>query len=430
VSVPRQEGPPVSDNIKRSASSFISVLAAAGFLCFVATSGRAVDASKTNRTEDAALLQSVLGNETSRSLNGAVPSPSASAVTNVAPVATNLTTTTTNVVVPKPESTKHKILKFLIDGVPPEGATNSVTKRVTPRRDNQLKRRHSVLETFRFSEVSMTNLNVHPPYAANDCEKCHGHSVQNPVLKLPQKELCLQCHQKNFPQPVAVQHKPVENGECASCHDPHRSPNKKLLRKTGNALCVTCHKEKDAAALAPVVHAPLQMEGCIECHLPHGGPNAFLTKKPGKDLCYECHDDFTTKGKFIHAPVQSGDCVICHEPHATKNQKLLRREGAETCFECHDDFQNGIKTAKFVHAPMQDNNCTMCHDPHATNERAMLKKSGSGVCFECHEQKDLAVIKGHAGIQDKVCFECHNPHFSEQAHLLKPDKILKQLTAK
>lgn len=422
----------MSDKTKRSVSSFIRVLAAAGVLCFCVVSGRAVETNKTNaaanRTEDAALLQSVLGNETNRSPNGAVALPSSSAVTNAPAGVTTVTATVTNTTLPKPESTKHKILRFLIDGVPPEGAPKKV-KRVAPK-TQQYKRRYSVLDAFRFNETVMTNLNVHPPYAKNECDQCHGGSAANPVLKMPQRELCLQCHQKTFAQPVAFQHKPVEAGECARCHDPHRSPNKKLLRKTGNALCVTCHKEKDAAALPPVVHAPLQMEGCVECHLPHGGPNQFLIKKPGKDLCYECHDDFATKGKFVHAPVQSGDCVVCHEPHATKIQKLLRHEGAETCFQCHDDFQTGIKTAKFVHAPMQDNNCLMCHDPHATNERAMLKKSGSDVCFDCHEEKDLAVIKGHVGIQGKTCFECHNPHFSEQPHLLKPDKILKELTAK
>lgn len=336
--------------------------------------------------------------------------------TNIAPV------TVTNVAVAKVESNKHKFLRFLFDGVPDEGATNKVRK-VVPK--TQAKKRPSVLSAFNFTQGTLTNLNVHPPFAKNDCAQCHGGSAQNPVLKLPQQELCLQCHQKNFAQPMPVMHKPVEMGQCTRCHDPHKSPNKKLLLKTGNDLCLKCHETKMAER---VKHAAVEMNGCLECHLPHGGPNKFLTKVAGEKVCYQCHDDFTTTAKFVHAPVQSGDCTQCHDPHSTKVEKLLKHKGAETCYECHDDFENQIKTAKFVHAPMQDNNCVMCHDPHGTNERFMLKKSGSGVCFECHEEKDLAAIKGHAGAQGKSCVECHNPHFSEQKHLLNPN--LKQLAIK
>lgn len=421
---PRKERLLVSDATKRSSNSLRLILAVAGVLCIFVIGARAVETNSA-KVDESALLQSVLADDAKRSQVSSAVSGYQSKTNS--PTVTNRTTTATNAPVVKGESKKHKILKFLFDGVPDEGATNRVT-RVAPRKQNTGRRRPSVLSAFNFKQVTMTNLNMHPPFAKNDCDRCHGGSPQNPVLKLPQRELCMQCHQKNFAQPVAFTHKPVEGGDCARCHDPHKSPNKKLLRKTGNALCATCHKDKDAAALAPVVHAPLQGEGCLECHMPHGGPNKFLTKKPGKDLCYDCHDDFATKGKFIHAPVQSGDCTMCHNPHSTQYKKLLKRNGAETCFECHDDFDKGIKTAKFVHAPMQDGDCTMCHDPHATNERFMLKKSGSGVCFECHEEKDLAVIKGHADAKGEACFDCHNPHFSEQPHLLIP--ILKQLTAK
>lgn len=425
----RKERPPVSEHLKRSSNSLALFLAVVGVLCVSVAEVRAVEAGQTNsaKLDESALLQSVLANDAARAK--AVGGVSVSAgKTNVPVVVTNApSTNAVSVPVKRPESKKHKILKFLLDGVPDEGVTNKVTK-AAPKRQELKRRRPSVLSAFNFKQVTMTNLNLHPPFAKNDCEQCHGGSPQNPVLKLPQRELCLQCHQKNFAQPVAVQHKPVELGQCARCHDPHKSPNKKLLRKAGNALCVTCHKEKDAAALGPVVHAPLQGEGCLECHLPHGGPNKFLTKKPGKDLCYDCHDDFATKGKFVHAPVQSGDCMMCHNPHATQIKKLLLREVPETCFECHDDFQNQIKTAKFVHAPMQNGECLMCHDPHATDERFMLKKSGAAICMDCHEEKDMAAIKGHAGAQGKVCFDCHNPHFSEQPHLLKP--LLKQLTSK
>jgi predicted CXXCH cytochrome family protein len=380
VNALRKERPPTSD--KRSLCSLKKVLAAVGVLCVFIWSSRAVGSPTTNSAP--------------------------AAVTN-APVA-------------KPESHKHHILKLLFDGVPEEGATNVV--RVPAKRTTATKR-PSVLSAFHFSQGSLSNYVMHPPFAKQECTQCHGGSKLNPVLKAPQKDLCMQCHKKNFAAPMPVMHKPVELGQCSNCHDPHKSLNKKLLLKAGNDLCLKCHQAKMAE---PVKHAAVEMNGCLECHLPHGGPNKFLTKVAADKLCYQCHDDFATTAKFVHAPVQSGDCTQCHNPHSTRFEKLLTHKGADTCYECHDDFQNQIKTAKVVHAPMQDNNCTMCHDPHGTNERFMLKKSGNGVCFECHEEKDMAAISGHAGAQSKRCADCHNPHFSEQKHLLKT--IVNKLTAK
>jgi len=40
-----------------------------------------------------------------------------------------------------------------------------------------------------------------------------------------------------------VKHQPVENGECASCHAPHQSDNKKLLSKPEGKLCFDCHDD-------------------------------------------------------------------------------------------------------------------------------------------------------------------------------------------
>ncbi len=392
MNVAPKEHPPVSERVNPLSRSLLVVVAVAAVLCGGVIASKAVETAK--------------------------PDVSKAQSTNAVPAAVQ----STNATPTKAESKKHKILKFLFDGVPDEGVTNKVTK-TGPRRDSTRKR-PSVLSAFRFSQNTTSNFVFHPPFEKQECGQCHGGSALNPVLKMPQLELCMQCHKKNFAMPVAVKHKPVEMGQCTKCHDPHRSPNKKLLLRTGNALCLKCHEQ---IGQEPVKHAALEMNGCLECHLPHGGPNKFLTKFAGKELCYKCHDDFAKTAKFVHAPVESGDCTVCHNPHSTQNEKLLKHKGGDTCYQCHDDFQSQLQVAKSVHAPIQNGECMMCHTPHASNERFMLAKPGSTICMDCHEQKDMAALAGHAGSEGKSCVECHNPHFSEQKHLLKP--VSKALTA-
>ena len=33
----------------------------------------------------------------------------------------------------------------------------------------------------------------------------------------------------------------VAEGSCGACHDPHESDGKKLLKKSGRELCLSCH---------------------------------------------------------------------------------------------------------------------------------------------------------------------------------------------
>src|SRR5205823_9818467 len=77
----------------------------------------------------------------------------------------------------------------------------------------------------------------------------------------------------------SVKHQPVENGECGSCHDPHKSDNKKLLLKAG------------------------------------------------EKMCFECHDDFKKaldKAKFKHDPTANGDCASCHNPRSEEHTSELQ----------------------------------------------------------------------------------------------------------
>ena len=310
---------------------------------------------------------------------------------------------------------KQKWLSIFFDGVPPEGVTNQlavVSRKRPPRKNSAVAAAIARLAATKSTNSTMT---VHPPFGENKCEQCHETATVSLIARVSQRPLCFSCH-KDFLSPMTVKHKPVDDGQCSRCHSPHESPNKKLLLKKGNALCLTCH---NPLAKGPVKHLPVESGDCLDCHVPHGGPNPFLTKLPGKALCFDCHDDFAAKAKFTHAPAESGACTACHEPHSSLVKKLLKRDGGNLCYECHDDLQNKTKLAKSVHAPVENGECLSCHNPHAANEKFMLIKPLATLCLDCHEEKDLKAVKGHAGSEGKSCLQCHDPHASLDLKLLK-----------
>ncbi len=155
-------------------------------------------------------------------------------------------------------TTGHKWLTFFFDGVPPEKPTNSPV--VVP-----IKKDHAAPSPAQRIPAGPVMV-VHPPFAAGKCTECHGDSGMSPQPKMPSLQLCFTCH-KDFLAGTKVKHQPVEDGDCASCHDPHQSPNKNLLLKKGNELCLTCHD--DPLAAGKVKHEAVESGDCLDCHSPH-----------------------------------------------------------------------------------------------------------------------------------------------------------------
>jgi len=216
--------------------------------------------------------------------------------------------------------TKQKWLSVFFDGVPQPGATNKVSFAGA-----------RISTTNAVGQVTTTTnalpprpkLNVHPPYADHNCTACHESEFSQKMIGKP-GAVCFGCHtelQKTF---VAgkVKHQPVAEGDCVSCHNPHQSINRKLLVKTGPALCLTCHD--DPLAAGKVRHQAVESGDCLDCHAPHSTNFKGLLKKSAKDTCADCHDDLTAKKKVVHQPVGDGDCLECHTPHAGKIKGLLK----------------------------------------------------------------------------------------------------------
>jgi len=224
-----------------------------------------------------------------------------------------------------------------------------------------------------------------------------------------------------------VVHGPVKEGRCTTCHTVTREKDKKTkhpdnltitLTQQGADLCNMCHEPKDKKK---TVHAPVMGGDCISCHNPHQSANKGMLKEAMPNLCFQCHPEDMMKQKNMHPPVAVGDCSGCHDTHQSDFPNLLLKDGNALCYLCHADKEDGIKKKKVVHSPVKQS-CTLCHNPHGSANKTMLVNAMPGVCSTCHPNESALMKKAifkHGPMSDeKSCMNCHAPHYSDQPRLL------------
>lgn len=234
------------------------------------------------------------------------------------------------------------------------------------------------------------------------------------------QESCISCH--NILVNNTVVH-PELATTCDICHTstgkehPDKSVKGFTLSEKLPVLCFNCHSDfQEHIDSYASVHSPLKDgASCLNCHNPHSSPENKLLISSPNDLCFVCHNktivkdsvrirnisQILQKAKSVHPPVESGGCTNCHNPHFAENRALLigkfpkeqyvkaTAETFELCFMCHDkdllekqtteaatNFRNGTKNLHFVHVSGdKGRNCIMCHDVHgAVNERLIIDK--------------------------------------------------------
>ena len=83
---------------------------------------------------------------------------------------------------------------------------------------------------------------------------------------------------------------PVREGkmQCTTCHNTHGTTSVKLLRRAIRSPmpCTSCHADKRGPFLWE--HAPSR-DGCGSCHDPHGSPNDRMLAAKPPILCQRCH---------------------------------------------------------------------------------------------------------------------------------------------
>ena len=231
-----------------------------------------------------------------------------------------------------------------------------------------------------------------------------------------QQATCLTCHAKLKQNKVV--HPALEMG-CEACHtgiDATKVPHKHAgnvphgLSADQPELCYGCHDK--AAFTKATVHAAIGM-GCTGCHNPHSSPNAKLLVSEPPDLCFTCHDKTEFTKRVVHPPVAAGMCLSCHSSHSSDEMALLLKRPYELCLDCHPDIPkqqhaiSGFGSGKHPLGALKKNKktgvvtelkdptrpdkpfyCGSCHNPHSSEGGRLFRfkaMDAMSLCSNCHK---------------------------------------------
>jgi len=259
----------------------------------------------------------------------------------------------------------------------------------------------SCLDCHELAAISTGGTVVHPPFGEKDCGACHADHGDQERLMLTEEgnALCAQCHEFADAKFLAAHRRiaPTGKAPCTGCHDPHRSPNKRLLRaelhgpvKTGNCekchrgdgkllipvnrdFCFLCHQR--AAFARPVVHDPVKKSRCLDCHDPHGGGRTKLLK-----------GDYSLEREVRRGGKEYAFCLTCHQ-----RSRLLEGTGADKT-----RFADGERNLHALHVLAKGRTaekaagetgltCRNCHEAHSANTAALTRTEldcGASLCMK------------------------------------------------
>jgi predicted CXXCH cytochrome family protein len=227
------------------------------------------------------------------------------------------------------------------------------------------------------------------------CGSCHSPKNEAVIAKHPGMNLettnCVSCHDPHVQRKGAkglikeFRHDPFARGECTACHTSRGSAT---TVSRGQDLCLKCHEEAKAWASKKHVHAALEGERqCLACHEPHAGAAVRLLRRSRDELCISCHGRKLLEGRVTHAALQQG-CTKCHDPHASDNLRLAIAPVNTLCQSCHTDLSKHYHKVQGVTDPRsgEELNCTGCHRPHAADEASLLAYDPKReLCIQCHD---------------------------------------------
>lgn len=259
---------------------------------------------------------------------------------------------------------------------------------------------------------------THTPFLEEWCDRCHAdHTSATPgLLAADEPQLCLACHKDTEIHAGSLVH-PANAGRCTTCHDPHRSDVRHLLRNDE------------------------MRRGCIQCH---GEDLARQREKPHHHRYFD----------------PEKECGSCHFAHANSAGTYLRPNVGETCLTCHDmalqidgrkldNIGRQLQTAAVVHPPAGQGLCQACHTPHGSVQESLLKDSypagnyeqydraNYALCWQCHDAATVEADTTRTATQfrndatnlhnthvvkfgkGRACHLCHTAHAADRPHLLR-----------
>lgn len=259
-------------------------------------------------------------------------------------------------------------------------------------------------------------------YTDESCLRCHNPHTHFGKPYLPSIDSCMICHFEYKAKAGYHVHLPVREGQCSSCHRPHRLFEKSELTVGIDMLCYTCHRDEMLVYEEPVGHMPYEKGQCLSCHEAHMTEERGLLRQPLTVLCQSCHrmaDEWTRPVQ--HMPFERGLCMDCHLPHASGWRGLTRLDQAHLCYSCHKDREREM-SRPVKHGPYGEGDCTACHEPHSSVGADLLpEEREEEFCFLCHDNiKQLGWYGSpHDTVYEggKVCLSCHQHHSAQYPFL-------------
>ncbi len=132
------------------------------------------------------------------------------------------------------------------------------------------------------------------------CTSCHSpHAGLEPAMvRSHARALCLECHvaiREQLGKGFSVHPIAADEGRCTACHRLHDAPSSPLLQAAPERVCAGCHEQhaRFAHPMGPNVPDPRDSSrtvDCLSCHDPHAsGERMLLRASPERELCVGCH---------------------------------------------------------------------------------------------------------------------------------------------
>ena len=228
----------------------------------------------------------------------------------------------------------------------------------------------------------------HGKTKGKECASCHG--------SLAEEKNCMGCHK--FPSRDGMYiHGPIVRRGCFDCHRRDYG----VLYTPDAELCKRCHYELVVWSDMPYQHGPFGAGSCVTCHDPHESSYKFLLRyEPKVKTCLVCHKQkekkFKTFGYKFHPILTAVGCTVCHDPHASNYPKQLFQKPYTLCTSCHPKLKNmkrghPIMAHPTVGPKIPGTNkrltCSSCHDPHGSiyDDLLYASKAGNRICLICHK---------------------------------------------